>query len=129
MEDFDPARYEPGVARVLTLDGNGQRLLPLSCVECSCPEARQLLKASKPAELFPGMQETEPAMAGLWLYFSCFEEAHELLNNSKSPEGQLWHAILHLRRFLRSRAAAAGLLSGRRGPGNSARRMADSVRL
>ena len=34
-------------------------------------------------------------MAGLWLYFSCFEEAHELANHSTSAEGYLWHAILH----------------------------------
>jgi hypothetical protein len=95
MEDFDPSRYELEVARILAMDGNGQRLMPLACGECSCPEARQLLKTSQAARLFPGVHEAEPAMAGLWLYFSCFEEAHELLNDCKSPEGHLWHAILH----------------------------------
>ncbi len=34
-------------------------------------------------------------MAGLWLYFSCFEEAHALADASKSAEGALWHGILH----------------------------------
>ncbi len=75
MEDFDPRRYELEVARILAMDGNGQRLMPLACGECSCPEARQLLKTSQAARLFPGVHEAGPAMAGLWLYFSCFEEA------------------------------------------------------
>jgi len=95
MEDFDPTRYEQGVTRVLELDGNGQRLMPLSSEECSSPEARRLLRTSEPAQLFPGVKQPESAMAGLWLYFSCFEEAHELVSNCKSSESHLWHAILH----------------------------------
>jgi hypothetical protein len=95
MEDFDPARYERGVARVLKMDGDGRRLMPLSSGECSCLAARQILKTSESEQLFPGAKEPESAMAGLWLYFSCFEEAHELVSNCKSPEAHLWHAILH----------------------------------
>jgi hypothetical protein len=34
-------------------------------------------------------------MAGLWLYFSCFEEAHQLADSCSSKEGEFWHAILH----------------------------------
>jgi len=34
-------------------------------------------------------------MSGLWLYFSCAEECHELCQNLSSPEGSYWHAILH----------------------------------
>ena len=30
-------------------------------------------------------------------YFSCFEEAHELVSKSESRECELWHAILHRR--------------------------------
>jgi 5-methylcytosine-specific restriction endonuclease McrBC GTP-binding regulatory subunit McrB len=36
-------------------------------------------------------------MAALFLYFSCFEEAHRLLENCETTEGELWHAILHRR--------------------------------
>ena len=93
--DFDPAQYGPEVARVLALDGNGNRLMPLTCGPCSSLEAHGILKASKPARLFPEGHEAEAAMAGLWLYFSCFEEAHELANNGRSQESFLWHAILH----------------------------------
>lgn len=93
--DFDPAKYGAEVARILALDGNGNRLLPLRCGPCSSEEARTRLIQHKPESLFPGSEEPEAAMAGLLLYFSCFEEAHELANNCSTSEGYLWHAILH----------------------------------
>jgi hypothetical protein len=92
---FDPTQYGPDVARILALDGNGQRLMPLRCSRCSSEEAYQLLKTFKPKDLFPNQEEPEAPMAGLWLYFSCFEEAHKLLEICETPEGELWHAILH----------------------------------
>src|SRR5579863_8449201 len=60
----------------------------LVCGPCSSAEARRRLAAKKPAELFPGQREPEAAMAGLWLYFSCFEEAHALIDNPKTSEGE-----------------------------------------
>ncbi len=93
--DFDPTKYGPEVARVLALDGNGNRLLPLQCVPCTSEEARTFLTTRKPSDLFPGGGEPDAAMAGLLLYFSCFEEAHELANDCNTAEGYLWHAILH----------------------------------
>src|SRR5580698_253139 len=92
---FDPTHYGPDVARILALDGNGQRLMPLRPSPCSSEEARQLLKTFKASDLFPNQEEPEAAMAGLFLYFSCFEEAHKLLEYCETPEGELWHAILH----------------------------------
>ena len=86
MEDFDPTLYGTEVARILALDGNGQRLMPLTCGGCSSEAARKLLRTLK---------APEEAMAGLWLYFSCFEEAHALVQDSESTESKLWHAILH----------------------------------
>jgi hypothetical protein len=94
---FDPAAYGPDVARVLEMDGNGHRLLPLTCVECTNAQAREILKTIPPAKLFPGVKDPAAAAAGLWLYFSCFEEAHELVQDSETPDCQLWHAILHRR--------------------------------
>ena len=93
--DFDPTKYGPDVARILALDGNGQRLPPLTCGRCSSEEARLLLKGFKPADLFPGLEEPEAPMCGLYLYFSCFEEAHELADICETEEGELWHAVLH----------------------------------
>ena len=92
---FDTAQYGPEVARVLALDGNGERLFPLVGGECSSEEARVLLQSARAAEWFPGAEEPAAAMAGLWLYFSCFEEAHQLAQSSKTAEGELWHAIVH----------------------------------
>src|ERR1700675_4725508 len=92
---FDPTQYGPDGPGILALDGNGQRLMALRCMKCSSEEARQLLSTYKPADLFPNQEEPEAPMAGLWLYFSCFEEAHKLVDYCETPEGELWHAILH----------------------------------
>jgi hypothetical protein len=93
MEDFDATAYGPEVARVLALDSNGSRLIPLTAQVCSCEPARQHLKSSH--HLFSKAADPTAAMAGLWLYFSCFEEAHDLVSASTTPECELWHAILH----------------------------------
>ncbi len=95
MPDFDPTRYAPEVARLLALDGNGSRIMPLTCRECSSAEAHQILRKVNPRQLFPGARDATAALAGLWLYFSCFEEAHDLVSKSESRECELWHAILH----------------------------------
>jgi hypothetical protein len=95
MLDFDPTRYGPDVARILALDGDGRRGMPLTSGECSSAEARQLLREFDPDELFPEVNAPEAPMAGLWLYFSCLEEAHKLVQDSDAKESELWHAILH----------------------------------
>jgi hypothetical protein len=95
MNDFDPTCYGAGVARLLAMDGNGSRLMPLTCDECSSAGARQILRDANARELFPSAADPVAAMAGLSLYFSCFEEAHELVSKSESRDCELWHAILH----------------------------------
>jgi hypothetical protein len=93
---FNPAAYGPEVARVLEMDG-GQRLMPLTCAEGTNAKARQVLKTMDTARVFLNVKDRAAAAAGLWLYFSCFEEAHELVSESETPECELWHAILHRR--------------------------------
>ena len=90
---FDPEKYGEKVAHILALDGD--RLTSLTCAPCTNTKARRLLAAHAPAELFPRAKEPETAMSGLWLHFSCFEEAHQLADASKSAEGALWHGIVH----------------------------------
>jgi hypothetical protein len=94
---FSPEAYGPEVARVLEMDGGGQRLMPLTCAECTNEQVRQVLKTTNITRLFPGVKDPAAAAAGLWLYFSCFEEAHGLASESETAECALWHAILHRR--------------------------------
>lgn len=95
MEDFDATAYGPEVARVLALDGNGCRRMPLTAQACSSQLALRQRMTAGTAAIFPDANEPTAAMAGLWLYFSCLEEAHALVSDSATPECELWHAILH----------------------------------
>jgi hypothetical protein len=92
---FDPIRYGPDVARILALDGNGQRLIPLQPSGCTNQEAVRLLRTFKAKDLFRNQEEPEAPMAALFLHLSSFEEGHQLLEMCETQEGTLWHAILH----------------------------------
>jgi hypothetical protein len=83
---FDPHAYGDEIAGILALGGNGERLMPLASGTCSSPEARNSLKAS---HLPPAV------LAGLYLYFSCWEDAHGVAQDLESKEGSYWHAIVH----------------------------------
>lgn len=83
---FNPAQYGEEVARLLALDGAGARLMPLTMSECTSAEARRLISLS-----------TLPALvrAGLFFYFSCWTDAHEVAQNIDTPDGSYWHALVH----------------------------------
>jgi hypothetical protein len=34
-------------------------------------------------------------MAGLYLYFSCLDEAHTIAQSVETPDGSFWHGIMH----------------------------------
>jgi hypothetical protein len=91
----DISSYGPRVADILALDGGGARLMPLASGTCSSPAALNLLKTAVPRELFPESRNPEAAMAGLYLYFSCMDEAHALAQDIETPDGSFWHGILH----------------------------------
>jgi len=92
---FNSTDYGTRVGEILALDGAGERLMPLAHGTCSSPDAYQALKALSPRELFPGSRAPEAAMAGLWLYFSCLDEAHTLAQAVETPDGSFWHGIMH----------------------------------
>lgn len=46
-------------------------------------------------DLFPGARSPEAALAGLYQYFSRWDEAHETADSVQTPEGCYWHAIVH----------------------------------
>jgi hypothetical protein len=92
---FDPAAYGEEVSALLALDGNGERLMPLALGQCSSIAARGILAAATPSSLFPGARSPEAALCGLYLYFSCIDEAHTIAQDISSVEGSYWHAIVH----------------------------------
>ena len=53
------------------------------------------LKNHEAGDLFPNASAPEAALGGLWLYFSCIDECHKIVQDLPSVEGSLWHAILH----------------------------------
>ena len=83
---FDPHAYGEEIASLLALDGNGERLMPLAGGTCSSEEARERLKESQLPVL---------VLAGLYLYFSCWDKAHSLVDELETPDGCYWHAIVH----------------------------------
>ena len=91
---FDPLAYGPDIAGILAKDGDGQRLIPLVAVGCST-EVRSLMKTHTPASLFRQAEFPDAAMAGLWAYFSDFDEAHGIAQDISTVEGSFWHGILH----------------------------------
>jgi hypothetical protein len=92
---FDPAKYGPEVASILALDGNGERLMPLAKGCCASEKARRRLQAATSRQLFPNSKAPEAALSGLYLYFSCAAEAHEISQRIKTVEGSYWHGIVH----------------------------------
>jgi hypothetical protein len=92
---FDPTSYGKEVETILSLDGAGERLMPLAITGCSSEEARRILRSKDAAMLFTDAPHGAAAMSGLWLYFSCFDESHSISQDIPSPEGSFWHGILH----------------------------------
>ena len=92
---FDPQIYGSAVAAILHLDGDGQRLLPLATAGGGSPQARDRIRAAGATQLFPKSRAPEAALAGLYLYFDCWKEAHETAQDIAGPEGAYWHAIVH----------------------------------
>ena len=83
---FDPHAYGEEIARILAMGGDGLRPMPLAGGKCTSVEARAALKSSS---LGP------PVLAGLYLYFGSWEEAHTVAQDLDTPEGSYWHAIVH----------------------------------
>jgi hypothetical protein len=92
---FDLTGLSPEVSAILALEGNGDRLMPLTAGACCSPEAALRVQSASAGELFPGARSPEGALAGLWVYFSAFHEAHAVAQDLATREGSYWHAIVH----------------------------------
>src|SRR5689334_9614306 len=92
---FDPNAYGDTVASILALDGNGERLMPLARGTCSSEEARYRLKQAEASDLFAGSRAPQAALSGLYLYFSCLDESHQISQSIENADGAFWHGIMH----------------------------------
>ena len=87
---FDSKAYGPEVAEILALGGDGERFMPLVHPASSSPQPKAAIHA-----LAERKSLADAALAGLYLYFSCWEEAHNIAQNISTREGSYWHAIVH----------------------------------
>src|ERR1051325_7197093 len=92
---FEARSYGEAVAKILALDGEGARLMPLAGGTCSTAQARDMIARGGAQGLFPHSRAPEAALAGLYLYFSCWDDAHEVAQSVNTAEGSYWHAIVH----------------------------------
>ena len=93
--EFRASDYGKDVAHILDMGGAGLRPMPLAPSGCSSEAARSELKKWKARDLFPNAVSPEGALAGLYLYFSCLDEAHKIAQDLDTPEGSYWHGIMH----------------------------------
>jgi hypothetical protein len=62
---------------------------------CASETVRATLMDADARALFPGARDPESAMSGLFLYFSCLKEAHDLVHMFDTVDGAYWHGIMH----------------------------------
>jgi hypothetical protein len=92
---FDARNYGSATAAILHLDGDGYRPMPLATVGAGSGQARTVIRDAGAGRLFPRSRAPEAALAGLYLYFDCWTEAHETAQDIATVEGSYWHAIVH----------------------------------
>jgi len=92
---FRPSDHGAEVARILGLDGAGLRPMPLAPSGCSSSGARTELNRHQAGDLFPNAASPQGALSGLYLYFSCLDEAHKIAQDLDTPDGSFWHGIMH----------------------------------
>ena len=92
---FRAELYGEHISKLLALHGGGNREMPLIRGDCVSEPARSALARQKPKVAFPESRTPEAALAGLYLYFGCWEEAHAFTDAAESPENYFWHAIIH----------------------------------
>src|SRR5436190_1256681 len=91
---FNPSDYGEDVRLILSLDGNGERPMPLAN-GTPIRAGIAALENKSAAQLFEGSYSPEAALSGLYLYFCAYIESHSLSQDISSPEGSFWHGIMH----------------------------------
>ena len=93
-------QLSPAARHALRID-DGRAYAELVPTHAGAAEARDALETLKPAGLTaaPAVDRLAAAAAvsGLWLWHDFLEESHTICQGIDTPEGSLWHAILHRR--------------------------------
>jgi hypothetical protein len=92
---FHAEVYGDEVSRLLALRGAGEAEMPLTRSSPLSQPAREALSRRTALEVFPRSATPEAALAGLYLYFGCWDEAHQHADAAGSRENYYWHAIVH----------------------------------
>jgi len=91
---FDLANYSAAVQSILSLDGNGERAMPLANGPANRAGIDAIAKLD-PGDLFSEAFSPQAAMSGLYLYFCGYDQAHGIAQDLGTIEGSFWHGILH----------------------------------
>jgi hypothetical protein len=86
--------YGADVQAILALAGNGSRAMPLAH-GTPVQAGVDALAGRSASDVFPGASHPEAALAGLYLYFCAYDQAHAIAQDDASAEGSFWHGILH----------------------------------
>ena len=93
---FHPQAYGEEIARILALDGNGERLMPLAEGRCSSEEARDRLRGRSAKQWFPDARAPEASLSGLYpLFFLPGRSARDSARQSRPRTAVYWHGIMH----------------------------------
>ena len=92
---FRAHKYGEEIARLLAMHGNGEMEMPLIRPALGVGSARAALEGRSAVALFPEGRAPEAALAGLYLYFGCWDEAHQHADAAETRENYYWHAIVH----------------------------------
>jgi hypothetical protein len=91
---FNPSDYGAEVQSILSLDGNGERAMPLA----NGPPVRAGIDAiaqHSAEDLFPDAFSPQAALSGLYLYFCAYDQSHAISQDIGTAEGSFWHGIMH----------------------------------
>ncbi len=94
MLQFRSSDYGPAIAEILALAEDGHRLLPLvgGRARLAVPPLNRDLFAGRRVV---SKEFAEAAKSGLFLYFSCLDEAHSIAQEIHNPTGSYWHGVMH----------------------------------
>lgn len=95
MQPFDPAKYGPKVAELLS----DNRLCELGPGRPNSL-AKPLLDGLQPEDVVPNHSDRDMAeccVAGLWLWHDYLDRSHDFSQEIHSTSGSLWHGIMHRR--------------------------------